>query len=360
VESPADTAQLGPGLHVIADPAPLGRAKSLAAELGGDLCTTGPEAEELLAELTALPSLTGDALEMLRGLSRRVAIARRSVDGTVERAALEVGERLASTGSGMAIHPSAVRDRAAALVDALAALADAEAKLSAAEASAAAAAESAPPTDPPADPPVPPPPSPGPSRVAAVVDEPPAPRRRRFGWLGRRDRGRAQAEDTSESTQLLQQVAASTDEAFGARRATAARDDRLVLVRVQRDRALEDLRVAERAWRDLAGEGTGVDDVEDVVRRFDPQHQVAVEVAQETVGVRAVSVLLQRAVERWEEGWRRLGLEPPPAADQAAMDQTVDRLLRPVVLVAEAADGAELIALAAPAAIVVRVEEGLS
>jgi hypothetical protein len=191
------------------------------------------------------------------------------------------------------------------------------------------------------------------------VDEPPAPRRRRFGLFGRRDRGRS-TEDTSESTRLLQQVAASTDEAFGARRATVARDDRLILVRVQRDRAREDLRVAERAWRDLAGEEAAVEGVEDVVRRFDPQHQVAVEVAQETVGVRAVSVLLQRAIERWDEGWRGLDHAPPPAADQAAMDQILERLGRPVVLVAEAVDHAEPIALAVPAATVVQVDEELS
>ncbi len=356
MESLADATQLGPGLQVIADPAPIERATSLAAELGGDLCTTAEQADELLAALGALPPLTGDALEMLRGLSRKVAVARRSVDSTVDRAALEVGERLAGAGSGMAIHPSAVRDRAAAVVAARAALTEAEANLSAGEASAAVAAES---TDP-----VPPPPPPpfvsGPSRVASFEDEPPARRRRRFGWFRRRDRGSEEVEDTSESTQLLQQVAASTDEAFGARRASVARDDRLMLVRVQRDRAREDLLVAERAWRDLAGESASVEDVEDVVRRFDPQHQLAVEIAQETVGVRAVSILLQRALQRWEEGWRSLGLEPPSSDDQAAMDQAVDRLLRPVVLAADAADRAEPISLAAPGATVVRVDAALS
>jgi hypothetical protein len=100
--------------------------------------------------------------------------------------------------------------------------------------------------------------------------------------------------------------------------------------------------------------------VEDVVRRFDPQHQVAVELAQETVGVRAVSVLLERALQRWEEGWRSLGLEPPATADQATMAQTVDRALRPVVLAGDAGDRAEPISLAAPAATVVRVDAELS
>ena len=53
---------------------------------------------------------------------------------------------------------------------------------------------------------------------------------------------------------------------------------------------------------------TPVEDVEAVVRRFDPQHQDALAVAQETVGVRAASTLLARGP--WSagsEGWRSLG-----------------------------------------------------
>ena len=82
----------------------------------------------------------------------------------------------------------------------------------------------------------------------------PAPKRRRFG-LTRGGRARRYEEDTSESTSLLQQVAAATDEAFGARRATEARSGLLLLLQAQRDRAEEDVRVAERSWRDLAGDG---------------------------------------------------------------------------------------------------------
>ena len=139
-------------------------------------------------------------------------------------------------------------------------------------------------------------------------------------WFGLgRDR-RSEVEDTSESTSLLQQMAATTDEAFGARRAAAARDDQLVLLQAQRDRAMEDVRVAERAWRDLAGDDP-VEDVEAVVRRFDPAAPGrARAVAQETVGVRAASTLLARAVERWDGGlavarastsrpWRRPTME---------------------------------------------------
>lgn len=330
---------------MLTDAEPLELATHLVAELGGDLCTTVLQADDLVAELGAFPPLTADALEVLRGLTDRVAAAQRIVDRTLDRAAVEVGERLAAGGSGVAIHPSAVRDRATAVMAARVALADAAEQLRVGEAGAAVVV---------AEPPLAPPPS-APSRVASFEDEPPTPWRRRFFGFGRRSRDWRDEEDTSESTSLLQQMAVSTDEAFGARRATAARDDQLVLFRVQRDRAEEDLRVAERAWHDLAGEDS-VDDVEAVVRRFDPQHQDAVAVAQETVGVRAVSTLLQRALQRWEEGWRSFDLDPPPSADQAAMERMAERLVRPVVLVADAVDRAELVAMAAAAAPVVAVE----
>jgi hypothetical protein len=181
------------------------------------------------------------------------------------------------------------------------------------------------------------------------VDEPPA--RRRFRFWRRRDE---EAEDTSESTSLLQQVAATTDEAFGARRAASARDDQLLLLRAQRDRAVEDVRVTERAWRDLAGDDP-VEHVEAVVRRFDPQHQDALVVAQETVGVRAVSALLSQALDRWVDAWRGLGYESPAVAP-AAMADVQARSTSPVVLTGGAVAKAEAIVHAAPAAPVVAVE----
>ena len=132
-------------------------------------------------------------------------------------------------------------------------------------------------------------------------------------------------------------MAAATDEAFGVRRATEARADLLLLLVAQRDRAAEDVRVAHRAWHDLAGE-SDVEDVEDVVRRFDPQLEEAREVAQEAVGVRAVSTLVERATARWAEGWRSLGEEPPESVDHEWVESLARRMTRPVVLVAAATD----------------------
>ncbi|MEO6317366.1 MAG: hypothetical protein ABIP36_01145 [Acidimicrobiales bacterium] len=337
-----ETTRLEPGCHVRAAVDPLAQATEMAADLDADLCVSDADVQGILAELATLPALDVESIERLRGLADRVAAAQRIADRTLDRAATEVGERMAEGGAGLAVHPSAVRGRAGAVVDARAAVSAADAALRAREAVAAPA------------------PHPGaspapwaPSALTSTEDEPPA-RRRWFASFGRRLRS-DDPEDTRESSIRLQQVAASTDEAFGARRATAPRDDQLVLLGVQRDRALEDLRVVERAWRDLAGDAV-VEDVEAVVRRFDPQHQDALAVAGETAGVRAVSSLLQRSMERWADGWRSLGLDPPAAFDQEGFERLCRRLTRPVVLVGEAVDQAECLATAAPAAAVVAVE----
>jgi hypothetical protein len=338
----------GPGLHVERDGQPLARAAELAQVLGGRLCTTVDEADALLDDLATLPALPAEALGVLGALAERVAAAERVVDRTVDRAAEGVGERMAATGTGMAIHPSAVRERAAAVLAAREAAAAAEERLRAGQAEAeraqaaalaalAASQDAAP--------------APAPSSLTSTVDEPPARRRRFFAFLRRREEP---PEDTSESTSLLQQVAAATDEAFGQRVADVARQDHLLLIRAQRDRAVEDVRVAERAWRDLAGDDP-VEDVESVVRRFDPQHQDALAVARETVGVRAVGTLLARAQERWSEGWREIGFDEP-AVEPGEMAGVVARSATAVVLAAGAVERAEAIAKAAPAAPVVAVE----
>ena len=336
-----ETPRLEAGLHVRAAVDPLAGASQMAADLDADLCVTTADAQSVLRELGGLPALDRDGIERLVGLADRVAAAQRIADRTLARAAAEVGERLADGGSGLAVHPSAVRARAGVVVDARVAASTAEDELRAREAAAA-----------PAGVPEAPPAPWTPSSLTSTEDERPA-RRRWLAPFGRRRR--PDDEDTRESTSLLQQVAASTDRAFGGRHAPAARDDQLVLLRVRRDRAVEDLRVAERAWRDLAGDA-GVEEVDAVVRRFDPQHQDALAIAGETAGVRAVSSLLRRSLERWADGWRSLGLDPPASFDPDALERMARRLVRPVVLVGEAVDQAESLVLAAPAAPVVVVE----
>ncbi len=345
--------RLAPGLHHRTDPDPVGRGPVLAKELDADLCETREQAERVIADRRPFAALDEGRIDHLRGLMAKVASARRIVEGTVDRAAIDVGERLAASGSGVAIHQSTVRDRAAAVVAARAALAAAEDQVRAEEERFAELIATAPePAPSPAAPPAP-------SRVDSFDDEPPAPRRRIFGFLRRRARVE-DVEDTTESTSLLQQVAATTDQAFGARRAGAALEDSLLLLRAQRDRAQEEVRVAERLWTDLAGEDSDVADVEAVVRRFDPQHQDAVALAQETGGVRAVSALLYRALERCNDGWLAAGIEPAPEPDEAAFDAAIGRAARVVVLVSDAVELADQVAGAAPAAPVVVLQAGAS
>lgn len=337
-----------PGLHVQFDVDPMVRASELADELHGDLCATEQEAEHLLRQLGGFPPLDAEGIALVQELSERVAAAQRILERTVDRAARDVGERLAAVGTGVAIHPAAVRERAAAVVAARERLRDADERLVTAEAAAAEAAASAAAA---ADELAAPPPA---SSDAASRDAARTGRRGLFG-RGRAARARRDEEDTSESTRLLQQVAAATDEAFGARRANEARADLLLLLEAQRDRALEDVRVAHRAWHDLAGE-SAVEDVEDVVRRFDPQLEEAREVAQEAASVRAVSILLVRATARWGEGWRSLGEAPPESVDHAWVESMARRMTRPVVLVADATALAERFGDVAPAAPVLVVE----
>ena len=342
-----------PGLHVRTDAAPDALAATLSGELDGQLCATAHEAETLLATLRALPALTPEAIPTLTERTARRAAAQRVVDRTLERAASEVGTRLAGAGSGVSIHPTAVRERAAAVVAARSALANAEQSVRALE---EAAERLTPEPEPEAEPVERSGSTAGSALLtqAVLTQAPPARRRRRlFAFLRRR---RApEEEDTSESTSLLQQVAASTDEVFGARRASAAREEQLVILRAARIRADEDVRVAERAWQALAGD-EAVEEVEAVVRRFDPQHEDALVIARDTMGVRAALTLLDQAREAWEDAWRSFGFDPPVAGDAEALDQMVARLTKTIILVGPAVDSAEVLAMAAPAAAVVAVE----
>jgi hypothetical protein len=346
VDLPAELTEYEPGLHLHVDARPLKRAQQLADGLGARLCTTTNEADILIDDLSTLPPLDADALAILGALADRVATAERIVGRTVDRAAEAVGERLAKTGSGIALHPTAVRERAATVVTAREGAAAAEERLRTAEAEVerARAEDAARPE------PEPEPSAPTPLPVTSALDEPPA---RRWWQVGLRRRG-AEVEDTSESTSLLQQMAATTDEAFGARRAAVARNDQLLLLRAQRDRAMEEVRVAERAWRDLAGDDP-VEDVEAVVRRFDPQLEEARDVALETVGVRAVSSLLDRALTQWSEGWQSCGFDEP-TVEPAEMGALAARSMRAVVLAGGAVERADEIVKTAPAAPVLAVE----
>jgi len=383
---------LGPGVHVLREGSPLKRAGTLAANLRGELCATLPQAEAALRERGALPRLGPADLVALRALAARVARTARIAAGTRARAKHELGRRLTETGTGVAVHPDTVRERAAAVTSARVALDDAAHAL---EAHDAVTAERA--------------------RAAADVDAAPADAsvphpvlsaaRDRAGWGARRSqavgaiaagfgvgmillatgavplyvalvpalagcvwalrhlrpeagRGDARDDDAGDDDRAavssrLAEVSAATDEAFGARRASLA-DGEQALLQARRRRCEEDLRVAERAWADLAGEDVDVSELEAVVRRFDPQHAAAERLAGETAGVRAVGAILYETLQRWTESWGSVGMDaPPPAGGEAAVDDLARRISRAIVLVGPAAERAEDLAAAAPAAPVI-------
>lgn len=358
----------------------------MAAELRADLCATLPQADATLAERSTLPTVDATALATLQGLARRLARAERIAVRTRERALTDVEHRLAATGAGLAVHPTTIRERAAAVDAARTAVAAAQqaiddhaARIVAVEERAQAeAAEAA-------------------ARAAEPEDDHrgghvlPSGRARAIGllvagfgvalvllalgvdlWaalippllaallalrLLQPHQDPEDLEDRREASSLLSQVSASADELFGARRAARDLEEQLTLLQAQLGRAEEERRVAERAWHDLAGEDVDVSELEDVVRRFDPQHEDARVLADETVGVRTVEVVLHHVEQRWLGLWRELGLDAPSAAEgEAAVRDLAARVNRPVVLVGPAIERADELARVAPAAPVVVLE----
>ncbi len=388
---------LSAGLHVLRDADPVTRATAVAAAMRADLCATEEQAEAVLADRSDLPAIEVHTLATLQVLSRRVARAERIAARTSERAVADVGQRLAGAGAGLAVHPETVRERAAAVTAARTALAHAEAAWADQGADRAALERSlaadAGQID--ADP-------------AAERDDAPAPARRRrspatpavrrsralgvvvgsFGlallllgldaaplwaallvplaaslWALRylRPGSDDDASDRQEASSLLAEVSASTEELFGARRAQQDAADRALLLQADRNRAEEEVRLAERSWQDLAGADVDPADVEAVVLRFDPQHSEAVSLATETTGVRAAETVVEEFRQRWAAFWQELGLDPPDAASgESAVDELTSRVTRPIVLVGPAATLGPNLARVAPAAPVVVLQGPLS
>ncbi|MGH9274698.1 MAG: hypothetical protein ACRDZU_08640, partial [Acidimicrobiales bacterium] len=163
--------------------------------------------------------------------------------------------------------------------------------------------------------------------------------------------------DGEEAASFLAEVAATTDDLFGARRRSQDLAERAMQLEASRNRAEEDVRVAERGWHELAGADTDVAEVEAVVKRFDPQHEEVHLVASETAGVRATDVVLHQFRQRWLAFWRELGMSAPDPADgERAVDELAARVGRPIVLVGPAAARGPELARAAPAAPVVVLE----
>lgn len=380
----------GPGLHHLRAADPAAEATALAGQLRATLCTTKAEADAELAERRQRPAPAPDVLASLELLAARLERAARIGARTRARAESEVAERLASASAGVAVHPTTIRDRAAAVEAARRALADAEQAIVAEGAGA--------PADPELDA------AGGHERAAAEPAhsagpspraEGPSPATRRNRALGAvlaaagigllliglrvttlwaallpllvaclwavrylGPRTSDDRRDRAEASHLLAEVGASTDQLFGARRAAQdEREGRPSAPAVRRDRALEDLRVAERAWHELAGDDVDTSAVDDVVRRYDPQHEDARLLAAEAVAVRAVDVMLHNLEQQWIATWTDLGGAVPEVSSAPDAVRTLrERAARPVVLVGDATALAEELRQAAPASAVVVVE----
>lgn len=384
---------LGPGLHVLREAEPLKRAGVLAVNLRADLAVTAQQADTLLAERLALPRIDSDTLASLEGLARRVARSHRIADRTRQRAEEEVGHRLANAGTGLAVHPATIKERAASVERARVAVAEAEQavaeaqravaeaeeryqadKAAATEAAAAIAADRE-------------------ARAAQRVSATLRARRSRsigaivssFGlglvllalsvplwaalvpalltslwsasYLRPRPTDAEEVRDRDEASDLLSLVSASTEDLFEDRRPVGELDARSSSAQASHATAIEELRVAERAWHELAGEGVDISQLDEVVRRYDPQLEDARLLAAETVGVRTADLVLRLVHERWAAVWSELGLEPPaPETSEAEVQQLAARVSRAVVLVGSATVRAEDLARAAPSSAVVVID----
>lgn len=383
------------GRHDIHAAKPLDLGEQLANDLAGDLVLP-EDATRVLGALAAL--LHEDTPAHLLGLARDLARAERIVARTESRALVLFEEALAD-GSGLELHPQTLRDAADAVRAARAAVQRAENELATfereqAEADAAAAREEA-------------------AASAAVthaaaddegqavpdwMDDDRKALRDRLITVGlgagglafvlsafsivpiyvaivplvvagvyivrerRRADENADLEDTGaeEARAQLASIDAMTERLYGGRLpATAAAvqvatDRRRQLLGLDRDTAVERLRVAERTWHELAGPEADPADVEELLLRRDPQRHRAAPWVRESAAVRAAEALHERARSAWRTAWEALDREPPSAADadeavrRLASDAAAEAQRRPVVVVAPPAEVEGAIEVLAP------------
>lgn len=381
---------LGPGLHLVRAADPQREASDLAERFGAALCATVADVDaELERRSAAGPAFSPEVLASLDVLARRLERAERIAERTRARAETDVADRLVAAGAGMAVHPTTIRDRAAAVEAARREVEAAESALAAAAepgaddrlAADAAVAEAE-----------------ARAHVAAVLEAPRASgpsaatrRSRSIGavvaasgltlvllglqvttlwlallpvllaalWAMRYLQPSAGQEDDDDdvASSFLAEVGASTDEIFGARRAAIEHDEGPRQWVLRRDRALEELRVAERAWHELAGPDTDVDAVDEVVRRYDPQHEDARLLAGEVVAVRAADVMRHNLEQQWVATWLDAGADPPSAVTATEAVRAARAAIEaPVVLVGAATERADQVAGSAPAARVIVVQ----
>jgi hypothetical protein len=355
----ATSTTYGPGLHEVTDADPESAALDLAGLLDGELLVDPGDLEQALrAREQDRRAIEPATLKQLRSLATELEKAERIRARTEAKVIGVLGDQL-STGTGLAVHPAAIREAGEALVAARAAMEEVERAEQAAQQAAAAVT--------------------APEAVTRedrpVFDYDPGPARRRgtaaviaalviaavviagglvpfyvalilpliaVAWTLAQVRGaHHEATGSHEAASLLSDMGAATDELFGRRQAAPLGRSRAL--EVQRDAAIERLRVAEHQWSDLAGPGADPDDVEAVLRRRDPQLHRAEVWAAESAAVRTAAAVHRKARARWRVAWAAIDQEPPASADAGGVidalaaegDVPTDR--RPLIITGAAA-----------------------
>ena len=161
------------------------------------------------------------------------------------------------------------------------------------------------------------------------------------------------AKDADEGTEVasanLAAVGAMTDQLYSGRLPSsvsaiqAAHQRRRHLLELERDTALERVRVAQRKWEELAGEDADPAEVEELLVRRDPQRHRAAPWVSEAASVRTATLFHETSREAWRDAWHAVGREAPSTADTDTAISQVEaeaRLLvaaqQPIIAVAAA------------------------
>jgi hypothetical protein len=380
-----------PGRHDVRSPRPLDDAQRLAEELGAEIVLP----EDAVRSLDALAAVFADDLgDRLRWLAGDLERAERIL-ARAEARALDTFEELASTATGLAIHPQALRDASDAVRGARAAHERAERDLEALEPEAdgtpdePAVAETLKRHVVNAD-----------ERATAEELAHAAARTRAIGvviagvglallivathiipiffaiplpvlavFYGSQQfkSARQQQEGSQEASENLAMVGAMTDQLYGGRLPASAiaiqtaHERRRHLLELERDTALERLRVAERHWIELAGAEADPADIDAILVRRDPQRHRAAPWVQEAAAVRTALSFHSTARDGWRAAWTGIGRDAPSTADVegvlAALDADVSAAVatqRSLVVVAPPPEAdASLDAVATKLAVVV-------
>ena len=296
---------------------PEAAAEAIALDQGAELVADETEAAAAVTARRAAAALDVRGIAELRRLADALDRTER-IRARTERGVHDgLAQRVART-SGLALHPSSIRDAAAAVVDAEAALAYPTEPIEADPGAGAAGRGRAP-------------------RVLAVgvalaviawcaalllaLAGAAVPVALAVGAGGSLLALGATRRRRRPPSAALARAPVASREANGARA-------------LERTRAEERLRSAQRHWERLVGPRADPHDLDAVLRLHDPQLDFGA--ADETSPtIRAVSAVERRAAARWRVAWARLGYDDAPARDR--VEDELDRLragaARPVVVV---------------------------